>query len=467
VLADLNDKVAASLTRYNMLSPGDKVGVAVSGGADSVTLLHILHHLAAYELVVLHVNHRLRGAESDADESFVRELTEQLGLPVEVRHAPRGEGNMEQLARDARRAFFAEARERLGLRYVALGHSQTDQAETILYRFLRGSGLAGLAGMSPVTADGLIRPMLQLTREEIREWAADQKIAWREDSSNQNTDLVRNRLRLELINPQLVRVLTGMGEVARDEEDWWAGRTASLYGATVRRAALGLLFGVADLRALHPAEQRRLIRHAIRNVKGDLRSIDLAHVDAIRKLLESDAGHDRVLVPGIDALRSFGTLLLAKPGKLAAEPRHYRVTIKIGIELALPYDGGRLYVKRMKPEDRFCGNFGVEGQSAHDIADLDEEVLEQGRPLDSLCVRNWEPGDEYLRTGHGKSEKIKSLFQEYRILLWERRRWPVLVMDDEIVWSRRFGAAAKFQATGESRGMVRVFYSANDGLTPV
>jgi tRNA(Ile)-lysidine synthase len=315
--------------------------------------------------------------------------------------------------------------------------------------------------MPAVTSDGLIRPMLAVSREEVREWAAQKGIQWREDSSNLNTGLTRNWLRLEVMNPQLVRVLAATAGVAQDEENWWAARMADLYAATVHQSKLGPQFPVAAFQALHTAEQRRLLRFAIREVKGDLRSIDLAHVEAIRKLLESEAGHDRTLLPGVDAIRSFGTLLLAKPGKFGAEPRHFRQGIKFGTEMALPYDGGRLYVNRMKPQDRFCGNFGMEADCIQEFADLDEEVLDRVGTLDSFYIRNWEPGDEYQRAGHGKSEKIKSLFQAYRILLWDRRRWPVLVINEEIVWSRRFGAAARFQATNESRSVVRILYSAN------
>ncbi len=465
--------MAASLTRYSMANPGDRVGVAVSGGADSVSLLHVLHGLAKYQVVVLHVNHQLRGVESDGDEAFVRELAARLGLPIEVRQAPLGAGNMEQLARDARRAFFAECRVKHDLRCVALGHNQSDQAETVLYRFLRGSGLAGLAGMSPVSQDGFIRPMLDCTREEIRRWAADQGITWREDSSNQNSELVRNRLRLDVFNPQLVQVLSANAAVAQDEEDWWAGRISGLYSVLAKGNSLGVEFPVSELRALHPAEQRRLVRYAIRRIKGDLRSIDFPHVESIRNLLGSEAGHDRVLIPGVDALRSFGTLLLAAPGRLGSAARHYRINVKIGTEMALPYESGRLYVNRVKPEDRICANFGVEADSIYEIAYLDGDVLARAATLNSWHVRNWEPGDEYRRAGHEKSEKIKSLFQEFRILLWDRRRWPVLLVGDEvvgeqvlgerIVWSRRFGVAAEFQATDESRSIVRVLYVAKDG----
>jgi tRNA(Ile)-lysidine synthase len=450
-----------------MLTPGDRVGVAVSGGADSVALLHILHGLARYELVVLHVNHQLRGSESDGDEQFVRELAGRLKLPLEVKQAPVGAGNMEQFARDARREFFFEALDRLKLRRVALGHNQSDQAETVLYRFLRGSGLAGLAGMSPVTTDGLMRPMLHLTREAIRQWAAQQGILWREDSSNRNSELVRNRLRLEVFNPQLVQVLAANATIAQDEEDWWSSRIAALFTELSRPGSLGLEFSVPALAALHPAEQRRLIRHALRKVKGNLRSLDLSHIEAVRKLLESGTGHDRVLLPGIDALRSFHTLLLATPGRIGNAPRHYQLFTEIGKVQALPYASGHVYVNWVKPGEQFCGNFGMEADSTTEVSDLDGEVLSRAGKLGGLHVRNWEPGDEYRRPGHTKPEKIKALFQEHRVVLWDRRRWPVMVLDDEIVWSRRFGVAAKFQAHDASRSILRMIYVSAPAQRPL
>src|SRR5579863_7162011 len=141
---DLVKRVSQIITRYNMLSPGDRVGVAVSGGADSVVLLHVLHRLIstlALKLTVLHVNHQLRGAESDLDEEFVRELAGALGLPVLVKRERPGRGNLEQEARDIRREFFEHCRKECPLDRIALGHTRSDQAETVLYRFLRGSGL--------------------------------------------------------------------------------------------------------------------------------------------------------------------------------------------------------------------------------------------------------------------------------------------------------------------------------------
>ncbi|MBV9677932.1 MAG: tRNA lysidine(34) synthetase TilS, partial [Acidobacteriaceae bacterium] len=145
-----------------MLSEGDRLGVAVSGGADSVVLLHILHALSGalrLELTVLHVNHQLRGADSDADEELVRRLAEFYMVSILVQHGPPPQtGNLEQEARRIRRAFFRRARQDGNLRGIALGHTQTDQAETVLFRLLRGSGPTGLAAMPFVSKDGLIRP---------------------------------------------------------------------------------------------------------------------------------------------------------------------------------------------------------------------------------------------------------------------------------------------------------------------
>src|SRR6516165_6073363 len=162
--AKLLDKVAEIITRYSMIAPGSRTGVAVSGGADSVVLLHLLHQLAkqfATSLTVLHVNHGLRGAESDGDEEFVRQLAASLDIRFFSERPSLRQGNLEETAREARREFFRRTQQELGLTQVALGHTRSDQAETVLFRFLRGSGTAGLAGMRFVSAgDALIRPLL-------------------------------------------------------------------------------------------------------------------------------------------------------------------------------------------------------------------------------------------------------------------------------------------------------------------
>ena len=170
------DRVSGTLSRYNMCAPGQHVAVAVSGGADSVCLLYLLHELAAslgITLSVAHLNHKLRGAESDGDAEFAKQLAENLRLPFHYKEVEVSsiEGNLEQASRDARHRFF----DALQADRIATGHTQTDQAETVLYRLLRGSGTAGLAGVLPV-AGRRIRPLIDCTRDEVREYLASFRI---------------------------------------------------------------------------------------------------------------------------------------------------------------------------------------------------------------------------------------------------------------------------------------------------
>ena len=221
------DQVAAAL--------GDRrrIGVALSGGADSVFLLTALHELGA-AVAVLHENHRLRGAASDEDEAFVRELAAEKKIPFHTSVLPPAPGNVEQEARRLRYEFFAEAIANGVCPLIATGHTLDDQAETVLYRFLRGSGSAGLSGIRPETDVGLVRPLLSLRRVAIREWLTERGIVWREDASNEDTSFRRNRIRRDIlpvlmeINPSLPELLASTATWAQGEESYWATEIARL-----------------------------------------------------------------------------------------------------------------------------------------------------------------------------------------------------------------------------------------------
>ena len=463
---NLVDRVGEIIPRYSMLSAGDRIGVAVSGGADSVALLHILHALSsrfAIHLKVLHMNHRLRGSESDGDENFVRALAASFGFEIVVAQAPVQSGNIEQQARRARLDFFRRCMAAHNLQRVALGHTRSDQAETVLFRLLRGCGLTGLTGMRPVTKDRLIRPLLNLSRGEIRDWARREGIAWREDSSNADPRFARNRLRHEAIpaltrgfNPNLEGVLAGTAELARDEEDYWAQLIEPIYSQITKRTHLGLILQVSSLTGLHVAVRRRVIRRALADIRRNLRSIDLEHVEAVLAICSSTHGHDRVMNPGVDAFRSFETVLVARPRESDTNARHYRVDLKMSVPCELPFQAGFISLNRVSAGTPNCDTFEKDHQISVEFADLDSRRVADTRG--PLAVRNWEPGDELQRPGHRGAERVKSLFQEHRVLLWERRHWPVLVAGDEIVWVRRFGAAAKFNASDDCQERIRIVY---------
>ncbi|MGH9592854.1 MAG: tRNA lysidine(34) synthetase TilS, partial [Bryobacteraceae bacterium] len=240
-LPEIAERVMENIARHRML-PGDgaaetNLGVAVSGGADSVCLLEVLRELAPplhLRLSVVHLNHQLRGAGSDADASFVAALAEARGLQLHSRKrdvrtdAIEGGDNLEQAARAARYSFFRELVSSGAVERIATGHNRDDQAETVLFRILRGCGLTGLAGILPVTGEGIVRPLLSLTRGEIREFLCARSIEWREDPTNRDVAFARNRLRHETMpslrrdfNPRLDAALASLAELAREEEEFW------------------------------------------------------------------------------------------------------------------------------------------------------------------------------------------------------------------------------------------------------
>ena len=216
-----------------MFKTGLHVGVAVSGGADSVFLLHALRELAPrwdLRFSVVHIEHGIRGAASLADAEFVAELASSFGFPFHLRQAmvPAMDGNIEEAARKVRHRFYAELMASGTVDCVATGHTRSDQAETVLYRILRGSGLTGLSGILPVTGEGLIRPLLEIARGEIEAWLTESGIPWREDETNRDRTYARNRLRHEILpllregfNPQLDTALSNLATLAQDEEAYW------------------------------------------------------------------------------------------------------------------------------------------------------------------------------------------------------------------------------------------------------
>ena len=280
-----------------MIRPGQSVGVAVSGGADSVGMLAALRELAprfGVSLRVLHLDHGLRGEESREDARFVRDLAASWGLPAVIQAARiPPDGNLEEAARKARLEFFRQQMAGGAVDRVALGHTRSDQAETVLFRFLRGSGTAGLAAIRPVTVSGLVRPLIDVERCEVRSWLRDRGIAWREDSSNRNPAFARNRIRHELLpklsgdwNPALEATLARTADWALAEEGYWQEEIGRLAEALFTRRGGSIVVRADRLAALPLAVARRLARRAVEEVKGDLRGIDFDRIQAVVDLAD-------------------------------------------------------------------------------------------------------------------------------------------------------------------------------------
>lgn len=436
-----------------MLLRGHRIGLAVSAGADSVFLLHALRELGL-AAAVLHINHHLRGEESDADEEFVRELTARLELPFLVLSSHPESGNLEQETRGARYEFFAAQITSALCDAVATGHTLDDQAETVLYRFVRGAATAGLSGIRPVTPAGIIRPLLELRRADIRTWLTDHGIPWREDRSNLNEDFARNRIRARhlpdltaSLNNSLAETLASTAAWARAEEDFWTVELDRLETSYLIQKQGAILLSTGPLRQLPTAVQRRLLRRAIERTKGSLRSVDFQHVEAIRALTASREGSGRIQLPGLDVFRSFDWLRLALIRLDDRLPRDFESP------LAVP---GRTEVseRELTIEMELVNGPGVYNDG---VQALDWEQCTGSLRTNDWRVRNWRPGDQYHPLGQSGAQKIKTLFQECRVPLWERRAWPVVesgAPDATILWSRKFGVASRFAAGPESRNIL-------------
>jgi tRNA(Ile)-lysidine synthase len=459
------DRIAEFIARHRMFDAGQRIGVAVSGGADSVFLLHALHELGPrwnLKLSVVHIEHGVRGEASVADAEFVCKLAAGFALPLHVRHAnvPALEGNLEQAARNVRQDFYAELVAAGTLDRIATGHTRSDQAETVLYRIVRGSGLAGIAGILPVTTVGLVRPLLEVRRGEIESWLRERNIEWREDATNRDPSYARNRIRHQVLpllreafNPQLDEALANMATLAQDEESYWQTELARYQPPVPSHQPLVL--PVSQLADAPAALARRLIRRAIEQVKGDLRQIDYAHVGRILGMVRSTVGSDRVQLPGLDVFRSFDWIRLAPAGFDSGKERDFShpLTVPGTLELSRSKTRITLQVQEKAAPTEACATV---------VNELDWERFSDGDTAPSLELRNWRPGDQYQPVGQSKPEKIKFLFQEARIPLWERRNWPIITYNGTIVWARRFGAAVEFAAGPGTRLVLHVGESALD-----
>jgi tRNA(Ile)-lysidine synthase len=433
------------------LRPGLRLAVGVSGGADSVALLRVLHERSGDLGLVLHaahLHHGLRGAEADEDLAFAHDLAAGLGLPFhEARvdaaaEAERNGQTVEEAARHLRYGWFRELMAAGEVDAVATAHTLDDQAETVLAKFLRGAWTEGLSGIHPVVefAEGrILRPLLRTTRAEVEGYLKALGQGWREDSTNRHLTYTRNRIRHELLplleswNPRLREHMAQMAELALDEEAWWQAEMARLApqllmtGRPVRgggrSAGLGVALDVTRLAALAPAVRRRLLRYAA----GQLGAApDFTATEALHSLaLDGRAGQKRELAQGLVAERTARELrLTAAPVSTAAKrdaPVGANKGAKQGIEAISEY------------------GFAIPGEVAAPEFDLRirVEVAErEGVAGQTATLRNWRPGDRVRLRYSSGPRKVKEVLERMHVTGTGRRVWPVLELGGRIVWMR-------------------------------
>lgn len=486
----LDNAILDTIRRHRMLEPGARVAVACSGGADSVALLLLLDELHAelgIQLSVAHLNHQLRGAEADADEAFVRELAGRLGLECAVERtdvaacAHAAGLNLEEAARQTRLEFFSRLCAERKADAVATAHTLDDQAETLLARLLRGTGLTGLAGIQPVlelpsaqpssSQSGraplagpparLVRPLLGVRRAELRAFLQERQQEWREDATNLDPARTRNRLRLEILpqlerlNPAAAEHLAELAAQAAREEAFWQvfleERFRSLareQGGSWRIAAKQLLEPLGDFystvetrrqEAAQRAVAQRFVRRLAQAARGSTRRLGHDHIEHVLQLAESGQSGQQIALPGLRVERVFDELVFHAEGR-PLPSQTYSLEVSVPGSVALPGSGRRLDFKLVAASELAQGYNG--GNSAALDAEAIGGLAGQNGRSHRLTVRNWRPGDTYQPLGSTRPKKLKTLFQRARVPAAERARWPVVVNGDRILWTPRFGVAS-------------------------
>jgi tRNA(Ile)-lysidine synthase len=490
VASDLIQRILTTISRHEMARPGDRVGVGVSGGADSVALLRILRELREQEgirLAVLHFNHGLRGADSDADEQFVAGLAGQLELPffcgredvASVARAKRW--NLEDAGRRLRYAFFGSHVREGRIDRLAVAHTADDQAETVLARILHGTGTAGLAAIYPVNGH-VVRPLLDVRRAELREYLEKLGQGWREDASNNDRSRLRARLRHEVlpifereIQPAVVTQLSRLAEMSREEEAFWQALTRSRLDALLAREGGELRIRCADLlspfaaggllpfgnlqREAQLAVTRRLVRGIIQELHGHCRQWTGDHVERVVRLAAAGSSGSRLELPGVIVERSFDSLHFslaagkskaALAGNSGANPAGSSAFLHV-VELGHPGESTIVAV----PEIRRRFHLKVvdwhlwRSDTYQDNAALDRDLLDS-----PLVLRSWRPGDSFRPKGRRSSHKLKQFLRIKRVGVSDRAGWPVLTSANTLVWTRGLPVAAGFAPRPATRAGV-------------
>lgn len=420
----MRKKVQNAIEKFHMFPKNAKIIVGFSGGADSVALLHVLCSLKeeyGWDITAVHVHHGLRGADADEDQSFAEEFCEKLDIPCIVRkydvkaEAKRRKLGEEETGRILRYAAFQEIAGEEGR--IAVAHHQKDQAETILMRLCRGTGLTGLVGMSPVRGN-ICRPLLCCSREEVEAYCKENSLTWREDVTNQEEKYTRNKLRLQVlpvleeINPKAVEHMAETAELLALEEDFLESQAVACY-ESVKLEGAEVALDRNKLLELHPAMRKRVLRKAMAEfLQADISQVQ---IEALEDLLQKETGKSRDFLEGIHAENRYDALVLS--GK-KEKTEGYCYALSLGETVRIPEAGVSVSawlseIYSSTPEDTKCFAFDkISGE---------------------LFCRSRKTGDFIpLKTGR---KKIKDLFIDEKVPRNERETLPLIAVGEEVLWA--------------------------------
>jgi tRNA(Ile)-lysidine synthase len=424
-----------------LITTGDKVLVGVSGGADSIALLHVLHRFSQiqnYSLTVAHINHMARGNDSDTDARFVESVAEKLKLPFYLKKIDVGierlklKTSFQDAARKIRFQFFKETLQSIEGNKVVLGHTADDQVETILINIIRGTGLKGLAGI-PQVRDCIIRPFLKFYRKDLDIYLKENNICFREDSSNLDKKYLRNRIRHELIpllenyNPSIKKCLQEMSGIAREEDSLLSQTTINIFKQKLEKDNKNkIIWDNEDFQSYPIALRHRLVREIFCHITGDMQSITAHHVQQIINLFNYPKAGKVLNIPrGVTVTCSYDSVSFSKITDGICEQE------QLVTQIAIPGTTELLEGPIRRLQTQIIGNKSeLSSLETNRQAFFDLKKTGLG-----IQARFFRAGDRFCPLGMTGSKKLKSFFIDQKVPQSMRSHIPILTnADDDIIW---------------------------------
>ena len=456
------ETVREYIMRHRMIRPGMQVCAGFSGGADSLGMLLILQELSgkmAFRLSAVHVNHCLRGAESDADEAFVRSVCEARGIPLFVYTCPVADLaaarriSTEEAGRAARQEVFADCCAKHGADRIALAHHADDNAETMLFHMARGTSLAGAAGIPPVSGN-IIHPMLCLRRKEIEARLYRDHLAWRTDSTNLEDDASRNRIRHhvvpvleEQVNGEAVAHLLALAEDLREADAYLGEEAARKTRQYLSETEEGLLLQDDVLREA-AALRGRIILNALGQACGRRRDLGRTQAGQVADLLEGGTGRTLDLPYGVRAVRDYGGVLFLRPETGADSIAEIPVTAAGGEAVF----GGYRFRWSVLPAE-------IQAEYTREPAKIPQKRYTKWLDYDKMGtypVLRFRKSGDFLETAPGRHRKLKDYLIDEKVPARARPYLPLLASDREIFWVVGYRISEHAKLTPRTRQILEI-----------
>lgn len=450
------EAVRRIIKQYNMLDAGDKVVCGVSGGSDSMALLHVLQSLQGefgHAVLAAHLDHGLR-PESAAEAAFVQSYCTAHDIPFFFEKADiagiakREHISKEEAGRRVRYNLFNRIAQEQCAAKIAVGHQLQDNAETVLFNLMRGSGLGGLGGIRPVQGN-LIRPLLFIERDEILQYLKDHDIPFVRDESNESEEYTRNRIRHKLIpmmqqyNPNLCKTLSRMANMLAEDEEALRGMTDSYYRKAASHAEGGSIrLSLKELVSAPKAISRRIIRKAVESICG-LKDLTGVQVDAVLELSALQPGSQADIHDGLVARRGFEDITILMPNLLNP---HREIPLRLEGETGATDFGCRFVCTLIQeiPADLKNHNLLYEY--------FDADLF----PQDAI-IRSRREGDRIKPLGCGHM-KLKKYLSEKKIPRWDREDIPVIALGQDILWAVGCGINDDVKVCKDTKRIMRIDY---------